>query len=403
MARPNFLNAVLSIAVFSVVAFLPEALVSESSPALQQQATAVDNRPSPHSAIGLKDILQNRGIDVNSSVTEDVSRSMAGGTPGDDGFMRYSLDLSVTVDGSKGNSWKGGKAHADFKQHKSLFGKPYEGVAETYSNIDAAPYSGLYELWGEQTFFGERIRAKGGKIDANTEFATVATAAEFLNSSMGYSPTIMELPTYPDPQFGILAAVTPGRNVQAMLGAFQVAGGGKIGLGEVAQSWNLQGQNLPGRVSVGSWILRKNMAHFDNSPAHGAAGFYATAEQTVWRRSAGNDQAADRRLSAFLQYGTGRGSVDPYVYHLGGGTVLEAPSRTRSNDAIGMAVSRLHFSEDPMCGYSAKAETLMEAYYRLKMTSHLSLITDTQLFLNAGGRKSASTYMVATPRLVMTF
>ena len=41
--------------------------------------------------------------------------------------------------------------------------------------------------------------SKAGRIDANTEFAALHASEEFLNSSMGYSPTIWGMPTYPLP------------------------------------------------------------------------------------------------------------------------------------------------------------------------------------------------------------
>src|SRR5215467_16389746 len=39
-------------------------------------------------------------------------------------------------------------------------------------------------------------------IDANTHIATVESGTDFLNSSMGHSPTILKLPTYPEPRVG---------------------------------------------------------------------------------------------------------------------------------------------------------------------------------------------------------
>jgi porin len=396
-------QSVVFILLFGSLAFIPPELLSEPAALLQQQATQGEARPRAQSLDVFRTSLKDRGIDMTSSMIEDASRSMAGDKAGNEGFMRYSLDLFLTIDGAPLIGWSGGKAHAQFKQHKILLGTTSGEVVQGYSNIDAQSFSGMYELWGQQTLFGDALRLKGGKIDANTEFSVLATASDFLNSSMGYSPTIMELSTYPNPQLGILAAVTPLKATQATLGVFRVAGGGSIALAEVAQTWHLQHGTLAGHMSAGSWILNKTMNHFDKSPSSGTQGIYATAEQTVWHRPFGDNSDDERKLSAFMQYGTGRSSDNPYLYHLGAGTVLDSPFRIRRGDAVGLAVSRLHFSNDPMCGFDVKAETVVESYYRFKVTQHMSLVTDAQSFHNPNGRRSHSSYVVVTPRVVMTF
>jgi porin len=396
-------KSALSILSLSSLTFFPSALLSEPAALSQQQALQGEATPRAHVLDNFRTSLKSCGIDMTSVMTEDASRSIAGDNKDDDGFMRYTLDLSLNIDGAPFMGWNGGKAHVQFKQHKILAGQTSVDVVQGFSNIDSQSFSGLYEMWGQQALFGDALRVKGGKIDANTEFAGLATASDFLNSSMGYSPTIMELPTYPNPQLGVLAAVTPMKATQATLGVFRVDGGGSIDLAEVAQTWHLQHGALAGRISAGSWLLNKEMSHFDKSPDSGTHGIYGTAEQTLWRRPSGDASGEDRSLSAFIQYGTGRSSDNPYLYHLGGGTVLNSPFHSRRNDAVGLAVSRLHFSNDPKCGYDAKAETVIESYYRFKVTQHMSLVTDAQSFQNPDGHRSHSNYVVVTPRIVMTF
>jgi carbohydrate-selective porin OprB len=68
------------------------------------------------------------------------------------------------------------------------FGWNHDEAAQVYSNIDAASRTTLYELWFEQKWMAGKVRIKSGKIDANSEFAVVESASDFLNSSMGFSP-----------------------------------------------------------------------------------------------------------------------------------------------------------------------------------------------------------------------
>src|SRR6202012_3334120 len=136
--------------------------------------------------------LAGRGITFQYQCVHDLSKAPMG-APGDqDWFSRYSSDLTATIDGHKAIGWSGGTIFLHGKEHQQLFGRVYDGFAQTPSNIDAAPLLMLYEAWAQQSMFDEKLGMKAGRIDANTDFDVVSTAADFLNSSMGYSPTIME-------------------------------------------------------------------------------------------------------------------------------------------------------------------------------------------------------------------
>ena len=106
------------------------------------------------------------------------------------------------LDGEKGFGGKGTSGFLRLKHHLNHFGEDEAGPAQGFSNIDAPSRTTLYEAWMEQRLFSDRLRVKAGKIDANSEFAAVPTAGDFLNSSMGFSPTIVGFPSYPLPKAG---------------------------------------------------------------------------------------------------------------------------------------------------------------------------------------------------------
>ena len=70
--------------------------------------------------------------------------------------------------------------------------------AQGLSSLEAADFRGVGEAWLEIDK-GDRLRLKVGLVDANTEFATSAASSEFANPSLGLSPALALLPSYPDP------------------------------------------------------------------------------------------------------------------------------------------------------------------------------------------------------------
>lgn len=69
--------------------------------------------------------------------------------------------------------------------------------AQGISNIDAEDFARLYEAWINWQQQDFEIRC--GKVDANTLFATMEAAGDFISPSAGITPTVSAMPTYPEP------------------------------------------------------------------------------------------------------------------------------------------------------------------------------------------------------------
>src|SRR5581483_4646474 len=156
------------------------------------------------------DGLKQHGISGNISFTNDWSllRSLRSSPP--DSAERYLLDARLTLRTDQLLGWNGGTASVRLHHYFGDDGSERLGDAQGFSNIDDVPRNILYELWFQQTLLEGKVRMKFGKVDANTEFARVESAGNFLNSSMGYSPTILSLPTYPEPQPSANLFLRPG-------------------------------------------------------------------------------------------------------------------------------------------------------------------------------------------------
>ncbi|HEX4311539.1 MAG TPA: carbohydrate porin [Acidobacteriaceae bacterium] len=345
--------------------------------------------------------LAQHGVSFQYLYVHDLSKAPLALPDSQNWFGRYSWDITSTIDAAKALGWNGGSAFLDLKQHTQEYGSVYTSASQGYSNIDAPSRTVLYQAWAQQLLFNNRLRLKAGRIDANTDFAGVSTAADFLNSSMGFSPTIMEFPTYPQPKMGADLAVAATKSTQISAGLFGT-NNGKMELGEVSQAWTLGASQNPGRVALGIWQLREPLHCFRGDDVSGTQGLYLITEQSLWRRVLSEKQSQEQRLSAFLQIGDGDGKANPFTQHLGGGLVFSAPFRRRPSDAAGAAVTRVVFTRD-LCDYDAHQERALEAYYKFSLSRTLSLVSDVQYFQHPGGILANRNTLIATPRLVVSF
>ena len=343
--------------------------------------------------------LEQRGVSFQGMFVQDWSKGTNAQTS-PTGFGRYSLDLSTTLDGEKLLGSRGTTGLVRLKQHMEEFGVTNDGAAQIYSNIDAPSRTTLYELWLEQKLASGKLRLKGGKIDANTEFAVVQNAGDFLNSSMGYSPTIMDFPTYPTPKLGLNAFLSPTKGNHLGFGVFATNGKGILTLVEPGRSWSLGKNELDGHINVGYWRRDGEIPGFDGGMSFVTQGYYAVLEQTAWRGTHGE---AERRLAGFLQFGRSDGRVNSFTHHVGGGAVLQAPLARRPHDSLGVGATWVRFSSQLGAGFELPAELVVESYYKVAITRNIALVQDFQFVHNPGGMKSNPDYPVITPRLAVSF
>ncbi len=363
------------------------------------------DEPHSRSALDPRQLLHDlneRGIAPQGVLIYDWSKTLPGDQDSGGGFGRYSFDLLVPVDAEKLLGLNGGAAMVRLKHHLNVFGETYDGAEQLYSNIDASSRTTLYEIWFEQKLLSDRLRLKGGKIDANTEFAVVQNAGDFLNSSMGYSPTIVTFPTYPEPKPGVSVFLHTRSSYGLGLGVFQTSNSNALSIMEPGRSWNVGKLEHPGRISFGYWRLDGSIARFDDSQASSAQGFYSVVEQTVLRQPFTQDRG-ERRVSAFLQAGWAEGRVSSLTHHVGGGAILQGPARRRSQDSVGLAATWVRFSSEPEAGFDSRSELVLESYYKVALNRHIALVQDFQFLHHPDGLGAKRDCPVITPRLVISF
>ncbi|HEY2471463.1 MAG TPA: carbohydrate porin [Terracidiphilus sp.] len=401
MTQQDFISALVSQCRFIV-------FISICAVASAQQPTATEPRAqsfptvASHSLRDTVQLLSQRGVSLHSTFVHDLSKSPFNAHGDNSWFARYSFDLSMDLDGPKAMHWNGSSFHLDLKRHAILAGQLYEDVAEGYSNIDADSRICLYEAWVLQTIAQDRLEVQVGLIDANNTFAKLATGADFLNSSMGYDPTIMGFPTYPEPKPGIEASVNLPGSYRISGGGFQT-GAGRMALVEADKKWTMKYDGAVGDVEVGYWKLREPVTMRDGEQVSSTHGYYAVVEQSIWSSENSRNGISDRKLTSFLQVGIGAYRENSFRSHLGYGLVFQSPFSRRPADSIGVAATRVRSAGDPDDSVAAKSEFVSEGYYKLALKNSVALLVDTQHFVNPGAGAHSAPFFVLTPRVVFTF
>jgi carbohydrate-selective porin OprB len=336
---------------------------------------------------------------VESSMTMDVSRNMRGGLESRGAAVRHLTQVGLRVD-SRSLGWRGGTIYLGLQEHAGRPGGLFVGDAQGFSNIDAERRTHVGEFWFEQVFSEGKLRIKAGKVDANTEFALVENAGNFLNSSMGYSPTILVMPTYPNARLGFNAFVAPTERFYAGLGVYDVAGGGFMPIGEVGARWKSGKTQLPGRLGFGLWHYTGNLERFQGGSKAGTTGFFVVCDQRLWRERS-EDHEDSQGLGVFFQFGSADADVSEITRHLGGGVEWTGAIPGRNADAIGFGATHVKFTSRPEAGFEKSSELALETFYKIQVTPWLSIAPDVQYIRTPGGAASPGHALAGTVRVTV--
>lgn len=346
--------------------------------------------------------LENRGVSFEITATSDGS-GLGARPDGVQGFGRYLSTAGATLDLEKIAGLKGSRVLVQYQMLGGTNGAQGLSVAQPFSNIDASAFRRFAEVWIEQQF-GPRVRVKSGLIDANTEFAFVENNADFINSSMGYSPTVFPMPTYPDPHFGLAVHVDPTEQTYVSVGTFN--GGPATGVddfkalftvGEAGLRWKGLGG---GRVGVGYWrITGKRDAAEDGIVPVSTGGQYIALDQTLWNSERGG---TTRTVGAFFQAGLADPQLSPTSSHIGGGLTGRGLLPGRRNDTVGLGVTVVGLAPSAP-GETTSREIVFETFHRFVLTQWMALKPDVQFFRHPSGTPGRRTILAGTVRIEVVF
>jgi porin len=315
---------------------------------------------------------------------------------------RGNVDLTFTLDTEELGLWRGGTAFVYLQNgHGSGITTDHVGDVQTVSNIDADDFSQVSEYWFEQSLFGERLRVKLGKQDANLDFCALDYAGDFINSSFGLIPTV-PMPTFPDPGLGAAAFVEPASWITLGAGLYDGdANGGTSGFDSTFDSegglfWVVEaavsGALLPtsrrqGTYRVGGWQHTDDVEELtaaatpeEFSQNHGV---YLALDQPLFEERP--DAEDEQGLGAFAQFGWAPEDRNELAWYLGGGFMYTGALPGRDADVLGVGVAHVRFSDRAKRLDGLTDETVVEVFYTARLAAWLSLQPDLQFIANPGG------------------
>lgn len=349
---------------------------------------------------GLRSRLAANGLGVALTITNDASSVVAGGLQR--GTASRALMLAnVTADLGQALGWKGATVNIGAFMWRGSNGSELVGDIQAFSNIDADRFAHFNEVWLQQSF-GNGLRIKAGRIDANVEFAAVGAAGSFITSSAGFSPTIAGLPTYPNPKAAINVIGQPTKWLQLSGGVFQGTfetlegqARDRFIIGQAQASWT------GGYLHVGRWQHTGAATRFDGGVERNTSDWYAAIEQRVSGADGAGDAPA-HGVRLFAKYGHAPQSVSAFQQHAMAGLVLDGGLRARAGEQLGLAVTHVDLSDIAEAGFQGN-ETSFEAFYQVPLFSSIQLRPDFQYIVRPSGSMATPSALVTTLRVVMSF
>lgn len=263
------------------------------------------------------------------------------------------------------------------------------GVIQAFSNIDEAPFSRFFEVWYQQQV-GDKVILKLGQQDANSDFATSEHADAFMHSSMGFSPTILSMPTYPEPVLAGSVMIRINDQWAVQTGAFDASGEDDfdeiIVLGEVNWSYREQG-----RLKLGYWQDSTQVDDFNGNRRSSTGSWYLVLDETLWR---------DRNssLGFFTQVGSADDDWGELTRHLGAGLTYYSPM-DRPDDSTGIGFSSVDLNKNVTASGKDERETAIEIFYQRQINENLSVRPDIQYIKEPGGDSTIDDVLVLSVRI----
>jgi porin len=361
--------------------------------------------------------LENKGVAFDLSLATYFGGNFFGGAFPNSGGASEILNFNVTLDSQKLLGYAGGTFFVNLKQEDGLHTSRDGSFGET-SSLYEPDLTQVSELWYQQLLADDKVRVKLGKIDANTEFAGVQNGADFLNDFATFPATILSFPTDPNPAFGACAFFNPNDNLYAQIGVFDGSAQEGVTTGSVGPvdlvrgpnsvfsiveagfKWTLPGARA-GRVGVGGWYHSGEFARLDGSGSdNGASGPYATFDQTLWKKYPDQDDD-NQGITMFAMLGYADPEISPVQWQFATGATWTGAIPNRTQDALGVGMGYIEFSDAPGSGFEERDEITIETFYKIHCNGWLSVQPDIQYVHNSGGLSSNRDTLAAVVQILI--
>ncbi|HMQ21694.1 MAG TPA: carbohydrate porin [Planctomycetota bacterium] len=311
---------------------------------------------------GYRTRLEEIGIEVAGSYTADWVSPLHGGQRSRDTYVSLT-DVNVAFDLDTLLGLERSLLYVDAYQIHGRQPSNDIGDAQGVSNIQGPNTEQVAELWFE-TWVGERLRFKVGKVDFNSEFAFNEFGGDFVHSTVAITPSIVAYPTYPNPAAAFIAFCRLEESSYVSIGAFDGAGAdgfktGRKGLGgpfestqsdswffacEVGTAWAGGNTWGSGRLALGAWHHSAQFAQFSGGTSDGSSGAWFTFEQVLHRENP-EQQGDDQGLRGFVTLGFADDDVTLFGRTTTVGCSWVGPLERRDSDVLGLAMNNADLSD----------------------------------------------------------
>ena len=306
-------------------------------------------------------------VTPSAQLTLDSSNMLEGGI--EHGHtLRGLLDLSLEAHIS---AIKGATFFAQALLQQGDQGSEFTGDIQGYSNIDSHDFESIFEIWYGQTLLNDSLMLKLGWLDGNSDFAATEHGGEFINSSMGFSPTIFAMPTYPDTVLAVNAVYDLSQTHQLAFGVYD--GQDTDDFAEQFFIGQYQHRFADTTLRLGAW---------QHSQSNEQRGWFASL-----------DQALSSNWALLSQLGVSHEGTVEVDQHVSLGLV-KYNSFNREKDNSGFAISSVHVEAQ------RDNETAYEWFYQYQVNEYLSLKPDLQYIHKPSADSRIDDALVFTLRLV---
>jgi len=370
------------------------ALGADGAPAANYQGMATGDQLTGD-WFGLRSGMLQSGVDVEADLAVDETMLSRPGADDQRRYLQACFNGNVRIDMGVLFGLTGGTLYADFESISGSDGSLEEGVLQNYSTIDSPHRDQLNELWYQQTVWDNTLTLKLGKIDVNEDFDNSPVATPFLNRGVAFTPSIIDMPTYPDPATGVSAGldylyiyaragVYDGSTATGMATGDRYLGnlsGARFEIAEAGLRWGATPTAHVASLAVGGWRQTATFTRFDGSLVDDIEGAYALGDIQVW----GTPGAGG--IALFANGGFADPNVTIYARHCAVG-VSATDSGSPHANAIGLAATWVGTSR--VAGSPCNAdETAFELFVRIQAAGWLIVTPDVQWIRRPGGISDA--------------
>ena len=373
---------------------------------------------------GFRSALAARGITLGLQETSEVLGNATGGTRR--AFTYEGLtQLGLGIDLGKAVGLEGGTFNVSaFQIHgRGLSQNALGNNLHTVSSIEAQRGTLLFELWYEQTLFGNKAAIRVGQLAADQEFMISRYATLFLNHTFGWSSQpSADLPSggpsYPLATPGVRLRVSPREDLTFLAAVFNgdpappglgtpqdrnpsgtafVLNQGVFAIAEAQISGKIRG--LPGTYKFGGWYNSQPFADIaaaspaDSRPVRGNWGLYGVVDQQVWKRPGTQDAG----IGVFARVMGSPGDRNLIDFYVDAGVTYKGIIKGRDDDTAGLAIGYARYSDavrkaDAEIGAATgtnypvrRNETALELTYQAQIAPWWQVQPSAQYIFNLGG------------------